>query len=412
MKVVQRSLLVTKQDYKHQSVAFKKRTSTAYWEQSCKLNNWAGRLFNYFKFLDKTNAKVLETLGDLGARNMTALAKSTNLPITTVRFRLKKMMEDGRVLVSVNPNMSRLGLAKAFMISNALLGHQDRLLETIKNTGYWTYIRRCYGKFDGYCAYFAFPAGYMKELENYVNKAKSLRAFSYSQFFWITNSRVVPLNFSWYNFENKIWSFQWEQWINDALTVSSKLPDIIKEPDNYPIMVDKKDLLIIKELQKDESIEFKKLAKIVGIAPQSVGFRYHNHILPRNLIVDHAVDVCPFPVEISDRYLFIIDFGDEKSVAKFANACDKKPFVVSYAKIIGKNSLIVNIYVSKTEFPNLVKSLNRLYIEGLVKEFFYVILDPTSYRRQTISYEYFENGKWTYDSKEKIKKLKEIIRRH
>lgn len=372
------------------------------------MNNRSSKLFDYFKFLDKTNAKVLEALGDLGARNITVLAKSTNLPITTVRFRLRKMMKDGQVLVAINPDLSKLGLAKAFMIATAPLGCQDRLLETIRNTDYWTYIIRCYGRFDGYCVYFAFPAAYMKDLENYVNKAKRLRAFSDSQFFWITNSRVIPPDFSEYDFEKKKWKFQWEEWINDALTASSKLPDMVKEPHNYPIMVDKKDLLIIKELQKDESIEFKKLAEIVGISPQSVGFRYHKHVLQRNLIIDHAVDVYPFPIEISDAYIFIINFRNEKSVAKFANACEKKPFVVSYAKIVGKNSLIVNIYILKTEFSNLIKSLNRLYLEGLIKDFFYVTLDSTSYKRQTIAYKNFENGKWTFNYKETIKKLKEI----
>ena len=376
------------------------------------MNDRLSRFFNYSNFLDKTNAKVLEAIGDLGARNITVLAKSTNLPITTVRFRLRKMMNKGQVLVTINPNLSRLGLAKAFMIATALLGHQDRLLETIRNTDYWTYILRCYGKFDGYCVYFAFPANHMKDLENYMNKAKRLRAFSNSQFFWITSSRVIPPDFSWYNFKKKKWQFRWEEWIYDVLTAPSKLPDMVKEPHNYPIMVDEKDLLIIKELQKDESIEFKKLAKIVGISPQSVGFRYHKHVLQRNLIIDHAVDVFSFPIEISDSYIFIINFRNEKSVAKFANACEKKPFVVSYAKIIGRSSLIINIYILKTEFPNLIKSLNRLYIEGLIKDFFYVTLDPTSYKRQTISYEYFENGKWAYNSEEKINKLKEINRKH
>jgi DNA-binding Lrp family transcriptional regulator len=375
------------------------------------LDNRTSKFFEYFKFLDETNAKVLKALADLGARNITALAKSTNLPMTTVRFRLRKMMKDGQVLVATNPNLPRLGLAKAFLIANANLGLQDQLLEIIKNTDYWTYIIRCYGKFDGYCAYFAFPAKYMKELENYVNEDQRLRAFSCSQFFWITNSRVIPPDFSWYDFEKKEWRFQWEEWMNEILTCSDKLPSTLEEPRNYPIMVDKKDLLIIKELEKDESISLKKLAKIVGITPQSIGFRYSKHILQQNLIADHIVDVFPFPIQISDLYLFIIDFKNEQSVAKFAHGCEKKPFVLSYAKIIGKNSLLVNIYTLKTEFPNFIKSLNCLYRKGLIEDLFYVALDSASYRRQTISYEYFENGEWTYNSQEKIKKLQEIIRK-
>jgi hypothetical protein len=94
------------------------------------------------------------------------------------------------------------------------------------------------------------------------------------------------------------------------------------------------------------------------------------------------------------------------------NASDGKPFIVSYAKIMGRNSLIVNIYILKEEFPNLIKSLNQLYRAGLINSLFYVTLDPTSYRRQTISYEFFNDGKWSYDAEAKMKKLKEISELH
>jgi DNA-binding Lrp family transcriptional regulator len=204
----------------------------------------------------------------------------------------------------------------------------------------------------------------------------------------------VPPDFSWYDFKEKKWIFNWQQWTSDVLAADDDLPKPIREPSDYAITVDKNDLLIIKELQKDETIEFNKLAEIVGISPQSVGSRYHNHILKRRLIVDYAVDVYPYPLEISDLYLFEIDFADECCLGKFANACEGKPFVVSYSKIIGKNAILVNIYIVKTEFPNFIKVLNRLFVEGLITDFFYVTLDQSAYRRQTISYEYFENGRW------------------
>ncbi len=372
-----------------------------------KITNKASRFFDYFKFLDEVNAKILEAAGKYGIRNITMLAKAANLPVTTVSFRLRKMRKKGQVLVTVNPNLYKLGLAKAFMVAEAPFGSHEKLFMAIRNTDYWTYIIRCYGKFDGYCAYFAFPANHKKELEDYWRKASHLHIITNSKFFWITNSRTFPPDFSWYNFEERKWIFRWKEWIDEVLNASKELPEILKDPAEYNIAVDKRDLLIIKELEKDESIEFKKLAKIVGITPQSVGVRYRK-IVERNLIADHNVDLYPFPLEISDLYAFIIDFSDESSLAQFVNACEKKPFVVSYAKIIGKPSLVINIYILKKEFPQFMNSLSRLCKEGIIRSIFYVTLDPTSYRRQTISYEYFENGVWLYNHKDKVKKLKEI----
>lgn len=373
------------------------------------MNNRIDKIFSYFKLLDQTNASILKAIGELGARNITLIAKRTHLPVTTVRFRLEKMKKDGQVLVAANPDLPKLGLAKAFVVASAYLGRQDRLFETIRNTVYWTYIIRCYGKYDGFCSYFAFPATYMKELEKYMREAKRLQAFRNSRFFWCTNAQIVSPDFSWYDFKEEKWKFDWQHWTRNVLAAPGELPEPIREPADYAITVDKKDLLIIKELQKDETIGFNRLAEIVGISPQSVGSRYHDHILKRKLIMNCAVDVYPYPLEISDLYLFKIDFADQRCLGKFANACEDKPFVVSYSKIIGKNAILANIYIIKAEFPNFMGFLNRLFVEGLITDFFYVTLDQSAYRRQTVSYEYFENGRWLYDHSERVERLQRIL---
>lgn len=368
------------------------------------------RFSSFLKLLDPINAKISTGLADHGPRNIAALAKSINLPITTVAFRLKKMIEKRSLLITANLNLPRLGLAKGFVMAEAFHGRHDTLLKVIENTNYWTYIIRCYGKIDGYCAYFAFPADHRKELENYFEEASRLHVFSQCEFFWITNSRFVPPDFSWYNFEEKQWKFAWEQWIDETLNASKLLPSMLKEPAEYPILVDKKDLIILKELEKDGTVKLNKLAKLIKVTPQTVGSRYHRHIVKRNLIVNYNVDAYTFPLQISNLYNFIFDFENEKALAKFVNSSYTKPFVISYAKVIGQNSLVTNILILKTEFPNLIKSLNRLFAKGLIKDFFYVTLDIASYMRQTISYEHFEDKKWHYNHKEKIEKLKQIAK--
>jgi DNA-binding Lrp family transcriptional regulator len=366
----------------------------------------------YLKFLDETNAKILRALAEYGPRNTSNLAKATNLPVTTVGFRLKKMVESGLLLVTVNPNLPRLGLSKGFFVADAKLGRHDHLLESIKNAGYWTYAVRCYGKMDGYCAYFAFPTRCQNELEDFFKEASSLEIFSRYRFFWTTNSCYVTPNFVWYDFREKVWRLQWKEWIDEILRASEKLPENLRENGSYQIMVDEADLLIIKELEKDAATDIKKLSGILGITPQSAGSRFQKHIIERKLIANYNVDIYSFPLEISDLYGFILDFNDEKALARFVNASEGKPFFVSFAKIIGRNSLIANIHILKGEFPNLVQSLNDLYSAGVVKDFYYVTLDSASYKRQTISYRYFENGKWLYNLEERIKKLNEISRSH
>lgn len=366
----------------------------------------------YLKFLDQTNAKILKALARYGPRNISNLAKATSLPVTTVRFRLRKMVEKGLLLVTINPNLPKLGLVKAFVIADSTLGHHDHLMKTIENADYWTYIIRCYGKMDGYCAYFAFPAERKRELENYFEEASSLGIFSGHKLSWITNSYYVTPDFACYDFKERKWKLQWQEWMNAIMNAPKELPYNLREADRYETVADKMDLYMIKELEKDAAIDLTKLSKTLRITPQSVGSRFQKHIIERNLIANYNVDIYPFPLEVSDLYNFIIDFDDEEALARFANGSDGKPFIVSFAKVIGKNSLVANVYILKREFSELIRSLNLFYSKGLIKDFHYVTLDQASYKRQTISYRCFENGKWSYDFEERIKKLKGIRRTH
>ena len=358
--------------------------------------------------LDPTNAKILEGLGKHGPRNVLALAKSIGLPPTTVTFRIKKLMEEGFLRIGTNLDYSRLGLIKAVLIAESKPGQEKKLQQIIENLEYWTYMTRCYGKYDGYYTIFAFPAEYNKKLKEYLEKAAHLKAFSRYVFFRTTNFTDVAPNFDWFDFQNKSWNLQWKLWIDEVQNASEKLPRKLIEPKTYSILVDETDLYILKELEKDGTSKFTKLAEATNMTPQGVRYRYHKHIVGRSLIIDHDVATLPYPLATSDMCSFVIDFENEETLAKFVNSLQNKPFIITYGKAVGQHSLIVHTFTPKTEFSKFIDSMNRLTEKKLIESFLYVTLDVASFRRQTISYEFFKENKWTYDYEKKIEKLKEL----
>ena len=132
-------------------------------------------------------------------------------------------------------------------------------------------------------------------------------------------------------------------------------------------------------------------------------------MLKRNLITAFELAILPYPLQVSDLSAFVFNFTGETSLAKFVNSLIDKPFVMNRAKVIGKNSLVVHFYVPKVEFSNLIESLNLLATKNIIEDFHYVSLDVASFKRQTLSYEFFENGKWTYDKAEANAKLARLI---
>jgi len=358
------------------------------------------------KTLNPINAKILEGLSKYGPRNISSLAKSIALPPSTAAFRIKKLIKEGYLKIRANLNCSKLGLMKAVIIAESVLGLEERLRKLAENLGYWTYITRCYGRFNGFYNILAFPADHKEELEAYLKEAVNLKALSRYALFWVTNFCEVAPNFDWFNFERREWRFSWQQWIDELLHAPQTLPQGLIDPKIYSINVDETDLLILKELEKNGTSEFTQLAKIVNTTPQSVRYRYYKHIIKRSLIADYEVSIFPYPIQVSDLCSFIIDFESKESLAQFSNTLQGKPFVLSYAKVLGQNSLIAHIYTPKLEFPRLIDSLSRLTRENVVTNFFYVTLDISSFKRQTVAYEFFKENTWIYNQRESLQKLK------
>jgi len=366
-------------------------------------------MLRYVKILDPVNAKIIEALGKGDPRNLLALARKIGLPPTTVTFRVKKLIEKGFIKIKAKTNSHKLGLMKAVLIADTNHGHIETLLKAIENIGYWTYTARCYGKFNGVYAVFSFPFEHKAALEEYLERAKQLGALSNYELFWTTNIFEVAPSFDRFDFKRKAWNFAWQEWLREILNSSTHLPERLTDPESYEINADYTDLLILKELEKDGLQDFTKLSKVAKMTPQAVRHRFHQHILKRNLITDFELAILPYPLQVSDLCAFVFDFTDEPALAKFANSLIDKPFVMNRAKIIGKNSLVVHFYIPKVEFSNLIESLNLLAVKGVIEDFQYVSLDVTSFKRQTVSYEFFRDGKWAYKTAEATAKLARLI---
>jgi len=366
-------------------------------------------MLHYLKVLDPINAKIIEGLGRHDPKNISALAKSIGRPSTTVAFRIKKLMGEGYLKVRAKLNSPKLGLMKAVLFADTKHGLEEKLFKVIENVGYWSYIASCYGKFNGFYAVFSFPAVYKKKLEDYLDQAKQLGVLSNYVFHWTTNIYEVAPNFNWFDFKKRAWSFPWEKWVKEILKNSRNLPTHLMDPKIYAVMFDKIDLLILKEMEKNGTIGFTELAQVVKITPQGVRHRYYQHVVKRGLIAEYEISIFPYPLQSSDLCGIFLDFENEESLAKFVNTLQNKPFILNYAKAIGRNSLVVHSYTPKIEFSNFIESLNRLVENGLVKDFFYVTLDVASFRRQTVSFEYFKDGKWIYNHEEKMKELMTIV---
>ncbi|NIR87999.1 AsnC family transcriptional regulator [Candidatus Bathyarchaeota archaeon] len=367
------------------------------------------RTVRSMKSVDEKNAKIVEGLSVYGPRNISLLAKSIGLPNSTVVFRLKKLIDQNEDLeINARLDVSKLGLKKAVVMVETSPGKWGLSWKVLKNLDYLTYLVRCYGRFYGCYAIYAFPAEHAGEFEDYFEKARELEAFSNYLFFWTGQVREVPPNFHWFNFRNREWVFRWQQWIEEVLKAPEQLSKYLKEPKNYRVMADEIDIRMLSELEKDGRIALNKLARMVGITRHNALYRYHKHILAQNLIPYYSVAMLPYPYETSDMCAVVIAFEDKKALAKFANTLNDKPFILSYAKIVGQNSVVVHTYTPKKEFPNFLGALSRLVKENLIARFFHVTLILVPFVDERTPYERLINGTWKYNHEQTLERLENM----
>jgi len=369
----------------------------------------AERKSAFLKMLDPMNAKILEALGEHDPRNISLVAKSIGLPQTTVAYRVRKLMKQAHLEMFAHLDWSKLGLMKAVAFMEAFPGKWDMLWKAFKDFSHVTYFVRCWGGSLGCYVIFAFPANHKEKLKEFLDETARLQILSRYLLFWITNPCRVSPKFNWFDFRNRKWVFKWERWVNEVLNASENLSPVLLEPKVYPVLVDEKDLLILREVEDNAMVSFNKLAKIVGISPASIGERYHKHLVKRKLIIDHFIGASRFPFESSSYCSFIFRFKDQKSLAKFTNCLNDKPFMLSYAKVIGRNSVLAHTHTPNTEFPNLLASLDRLVEMNLIKGFFYVTLIRKPYVDNPLPCELFKDGAWQYDQKKNLERLKKLF---
>ena len=353
--------------------------------------------FATWRKLDETDVRILEGLSLLGPRNLALIGKKLNLPTTTVRYRVKRMLTNSILFLHMNPYHTNMGLKKAVVFAEAVPGYEDLLLDSLRVNDFWLNLWRIYGPYEGCGGVWTIPKQKAESFELYLQhlvKAGVARSYEIN---WSTCFEGIPVQTRWFSAENEGWSFKWDEWIDEVKEIEGELPKTLKEPEDWPIQVDKEDLLIIKELEINGRTSLTDISKKLDIPLETIKYHFREHVSKRGLIEGYQVEIYRSPFPLSEILIFKFEFRSHEKMAKFALSLHDKPFPIFMGKVLGENALISQIYLPKWEFRRFITALSSLIKMGYLKEYHYVIQDMYQSWRETIPYEHFEKGKWCYD---------------
>jgi DNA-binding Lrp family transcriptional regulator len=364
-----------------------------------------------WKKIDETDVRILEGLSFLGPRNLALIAKHLGMPTTTVRYRVKRMLSNSILFLHVRPYHTYMGLRKVIVFFEAVPGYEDVLLDCLRANDFWIFLCRIYGPYEGCEGTWTVPKEKAEDFETFLQSLLDLGLAKSVEVNWTTCFEGFPVTSRWFSIEDKTWKFNWDEWIEEVETIEGDLPYTLVDPDDWPIRVDREDLLIIKELEKDGMATLTDISKTIGVPLETVKYHFREHVSKRRVIEGYQVEIYRFPSLASEYLFFKFEFDSHEKMAKFALSLHDKPFPILLGKVLGENALMTQVYLPRRAFRNFIAALSTLIKRGLLERYRYVFEDAFQVWRETIPYQHFEGGGWNYDSEKHHEELRKIARR-
>jgi hypothetical protein len=287
-------------------------------------------------------------------------------------------------------------------------GYEDFVYRCLKCNDYWLYVSRCISAPECLATY-GIPAGKEGQFENFIDDLRELRHVSSISFFWSTCIHNVNTTSTWFDDASENWIFPWDSWLKEIQTCEGDLPYTLVEPDGYVQKADWIDIMILKELERDFTIQLQEIAKKLNMSKQRVKYHLESHVIKKQMLEGHQILADHYRGLSPETYFFIFIFKNHGNFSKFACSLMNKPFVRAMGKVFKMNQLFVRIYLPREQLGNFTDAVSKLVRTGFLETYQYVIEDTTQTQRQSISYEYFKDKNWQYDSEKYSAKLQSII---
>ena len=360
---------------------------------------WNGKYIREVsKQLDPTNIKILSTMAEVGPRNLLEVSRLTGIPFNTVYHRISKIESKSGRVVSLIPNVAKLGMVRLVVLVASKPGLEDIVTQALKIPNYWRIIERCEGAFTHHSIQ-TVPIKFLKTFKDYISTMYSMNLIKSFRIIQTSDSYSSFADFSNYHSASREWTFRWGEWLND-LTMGNPTRTI-QDQLSEPTSVARVDLEIISELELNGRMNFTDVARRINASPQTVKYHYDNRLLPTGVLGQFHFDVAPYPVELSAYHEFMLEFPNSTTMNRFFSLAKKLFFVDHLSKALRKTTLIVRTRMINSQVENMFTFFSEMVNVGVLTSYSAVRLNLNSRLQQTISCELFddvEGWKWNvYD---------------
>jgi len=347
------------------------------------------------KYLDPTNIRIFSAMWKYGPRNLLEVSRRIGMPFTSVYHRVSRIESNLHETGWLIPRVSKLGMVRIAVLLSALPGCEGEVTRALKAPNLWRSIGLCEGNFT-HISIQLVPAKLLRSFRDYIQQLvdKSLA----TNITVIYTGDYVPNfpDFDSYDPQANQWKFDWEGWYDFLVGESHAVP--VEDPESYASTFDRKDMMIIRELERDVRKSFVDIAKTTGMTPQGVKYHFDQKLVPSGITTYFQFKLLPFPTEVSSYHEIMLEFNNKKDLDRFFSLIPRLFFVVGAAKVLRQNTLMVQTWMLSSQLHKLFAFLSHLAKAGILKSYSSVRMDWASRQTQSISDELYDDEKgWNVD---------------
>jgi len=348
------------------------------------------------KQLDKTNIKILSAMWTYGPRNLLEISRKTGLPFTSVYHRVAKLEAKSGRIVYLLPETSKLGLVRVIVLISTKPGLDEIVRTALKIPNLWRVINKCEGSFTHFSTH-AVPIRMVSDFRRYIQTLVDVGLISDFKLILTGDSVGTFPNFEYYNPDLKQWVLPWGDWLSQIKEAEPKTT--LEDPKDYDAHIDKKDVLIIAELEDDGRRRFSDMA-LVQSSLQVIKYHWDKRLKPAGFVNPKCFvyDVYPYPVEVCSYHEVMLEFNSASAMNKFLSIASDLLFVLSFEKVLKRNTLLALTYISNSQLSNMFSFFSELIAKGILASYSTVRLDFAGRETECIPFRAYDEQKgWVVD---------------
>ncbi len=341
-----------------------------------------------------------------GPRNLLEVSRRIGIPFTSVYHRIAKIESGSQEVAFLVPSVSKLGIIRVAVLATASPGCEEEVTRALKAPNIWRSVGFCEGTFT-HISIQLVPVKFLREFRTYIQQLVDKKLITNFSLIYTGDYTPNFPDFDYFNPTECRWTFDWEGWL--ASLSGECTPVSFDDPEGYPLVLDKKALMIIRELERDGRKSFADMAQAIGMTAQGVKYHFDQKVAGSGVARYFQFRVIPFPFEVSAYHEIMLEFNSKKDLDKFFSLVPRLFFVVGVAKILRRNAVMVQTWMLGSQLQNMFVFFSYMARAGFLKSYSAVRMDLGSRETQSISDELFDDERgWAVDFEKCLAELPKV----